>query len=347
MTQSRADRRQHHIIIKTVCNKTGRQFISAHSTDDLKDGHLGSGSQLWRSIDRHGVEQHTATVFECLESRQDLKARKKELDLEHIDHVKPELKVSRTYRVIDRKYHVIYRTTCSITGKYYIGLHSTDDLNDGYQGSGVHLTRSLKKHGKENHITEIVESLPDRGSLIIREAELVNEKLLKDEMCMNLMLGGSAPLYDKAKLKEQARAKISATSKAMWERRKANPIALAEHNAKTNKPEQVIKRAEAIKAKAHKRSPAQLERMKSGQANHYASQTSEQKIERQRKGSWGRTKTWRVESETGSIELVNNIQAFAIQKGIPVSSIYKTEKSGKFKMAIVLWGVSNGKSNTR
>lgn len=89
-----------------------------------------------------------------------------------------------------RKYHVIYRTTCKVTGRYYIGMHSTDKLDDGYMGSGKRLWRSLKKHGRENHVYEIIEHLLTRQALRKREAELVNAELLEDKMCMNLTLGG-------------------------------------------------------------------------------------------------------------------------------------------------------------
>ena len=49
-----------------------------------------------------------------------------------------------------RKFHFIYKTTCSVNGKYYYGMHSTDDLEDGYIGSGTKLWHSIKKHGLEN-----------------------------------------------------------------------------------------------------------------------------------------------------------------------------------------------------
>jgi hypothetical protein len=69
-------------------------------------------------------------------------------------------------------------------------MHSTDNIDDGYVGSGLRLWRSIKKHGKENHKVEILEYLPTRHALALREEELVNKVLLKDPLCMNLITGG-------------------------------------------------------------------------------------------------------------------------------------------------------------
>lgn len=88
------------------------------------------------------------------------------------------------------KYHFIYKTTCTKTGRYYIGMHSTSKIEDSYLGSGKKLWHSINYHGKENHIREILEFLPDRKSLAAREKEIVNDSLLSDPMCMNLVPGG-------------------------------------------------------------------------------------------------------------------------------------------------------------
>jgi len=69
-------------------------------------------------------------------------------------------------------------------------MHSTFDLDDGYLGSGKRLWYSIRRHGIENHTKEILEYLPDRNSLALRESEIVNEDLLNDKMCMNLKPGG-------------------------------------------------------------------------------------------------------------------------------------------------------------
>jgi hypothetical protein len=89
-----------------------------------------------------------------------------------------------------KRYHYIYKTTNTINGKYYIGMHSTDDLTDGYIGSGKRLWYSIKKYGKENFKVEILEFFLDRVSLKNREIELVNEQKINDPLCMNIVYGG-------------------------------------------------------------------------------------------------------------------------------------------------------------
>jgi len=90
-----------------------------------------------------------------------------------------------------KKHHFIYKTTNLTNGKYYIGMHSTNNLNDGYLGSGKKLRRSINKYGVENFKCEILEFLTNRDLLANREKEIVNKELLKDPMCMNLKEGGS------------------------------------------------------------------------------------------------------------------------------------------------------------
>ena len=84
-----------------------------------------------------------------------------------------------------------------MNGKYYLGMHSTDNLEDGYIGSGKRLWYSIRKYGRENFKMEIQEFLPDRRSLKEREKEIVNEGKLLDPMCMNLMIGGEGGIQNK------------------------------------------------------------------------------------------------------------------------------------------------------
>jgi hypothetical protein len=90
----------------------------------------------------------------------------------------------------EHKFHYIYKITNTKNGKYYIGMHSTGNLEDGYMGGGKRIRNSIRKHGIEVHTKEIIEFLDDRESLAKREKEIVNESLLQDPLCMNLMIGG-------------------------------------------------------------------------------------------------------------------------------------------------------------
>jgi hypothetical protein len=91
----------------------------------------------------------------------------------------------------EKKYHFIYKTTNLKNGKFYVGMHSTHNLNDGYLGSGLRLRRSIRRNGAENFKIEYLEFFNNRIELANREKQLVNEDLLKDPMCMNIRPGGS------------------------------------------------------------------------------------------------------------------------------------------------------------
>lgn len=123
-------------------------------------------------------------------------------------------------RASRRKYHYIYKTTCKITGRYYIGMHSTDNLEDGYIGSGKRLWYSINKYGKENHTKEILEFLPTREELKVKEHNLVNEDMLKDPMCMNLQLGGFGGFVDEAHYDKFSRGRIDGHKKGLETQKK-------------------------------------------------------------------------------------------------------------------------------
>jgi hypothetical protein len=101
----------------------------------------------------------------------------------------------------EKKYHFIYKTTNLKNGKYYVGMHSTDDLNDGYLGSGTRLRRSIRRNGAESFNLEILEFFDNRIDLANREKQLVNEDLLKDPMCMNIQPGGGGGFVSEAQQK--------------------------------------------------------------------------------------------------------------------------------------------------
>ena len=152
-----------------------------------------------------------------------------------------EMKRNRADR---RKYHILYKTTCLITKRFYIGMHSTDNLEDGYIGSGKQLWRSINKHGKDNHDTEILETLPDRSSLKEREKHIVNEEFIKDKMCMNLMVGGEGGFISE----EQQRTRSLAGAKAMANKLKNDPEFRKIHADRTSKKNKELHAKGILKA---------------------------------------------------------------------------------------------------
>ena len=55
-----------------------------------------------------------------------------------------------------KTFNYIYLITNNLNGKIYVGKHSTDNLNDGYMGSGVALHRAYNKYGQENFTKKIL-----------------------------------------------------------------------------------------------------------------------------------------------------------------------------------------------
>ena len=93
--------------------------------------------------------------------------------------------------------HYIYKTTCNVTGRWYIGMHSTCNLEDGYMGSGKRLRRSIRKYGKENHTKEILEYFDTREELVEAEKKAITEDMITDSNCMNLCVGGQGGFISK------------------------------------------------------------------------------------------------------------------------------------------------------
>jgi hypothetical protein len=87
-------------------------------------------------------------------------------------------------------YHLVYKTTCLINNKIYIGCHSTINLNDNYLGSGTLLKKAIKKYGKENFIREFILVCESRNEAYRKEKEIVNEDFISREDNYNMKIGG-------------------------------------------------------------------------------------------------------------------------------------------------------------
>ena len=88
------------------------------------------------------------------------------------------------------KYHYTYKIVNKVNNKYYLGVHNTDDINDGYMGSGKALLRAYKKYGRENFEKIILEFFQSKEEAFAAESELITQTQIDDPKCYNMTLGG-------------------------------------------------------------------------------------------------------------------------------------------------------------
>jgi len=165
------------------------------------------------------------------------------------------------------KHYIIYKTTNLINSKIYIGQHSTNNLDDGYLGSGKKLKLAIKKHRIYNFTKEILFSYDTFEEMDCKERELVNEDFVRRNDTYNIICGGSntgnRSLLSVEK-EEIRRAKISAhyhslspkekemhamlSRNAMTERttRQKEEIAIKTKNTKTKNPNIEVERVRKI-----------------------------------------------------------------------------------------------------
>lgn len=89
-----------------------------------------------------------------------------------------------------RKYNYFYKITNNINNHFYYGVHCTDNLDDGYMGSGTRLHYAFKKYGIENFSKEIIKFFDTIKEAYEYEAEIVTEDLVHDSNCYNIQCGG-------------------------------------------------------------------------------------------------------------------------------------------------------------
>lgn len=115
------------------------------------------------------------------------------------------------------KYHYLYKVQKLDTKEYYIGIRScdVDPIDDDYWGSGIRITATVTKHGKNKFEKTILEVFDTRKKASLAEQSTITEEMLVDPLCLNLKTGGE---YETGALySSEVGQKISQSVKSYYE----------------------------------------------------------------------------------------------------------------------------------
>lgn len=90
------------------------------------------------------------------------------------------------------KYHTVYKITNLFNNKIYIGYHSTNNLDDGYMGSGLRIKRLVLKYGKDSFKKDVLHIFENEQEMIDKEIELLTPEFLARDDTYNIVPGGGS-----------------------------------------------------------------------------------------------------------------------------------------------------------
>lgn len=85
---------------------------------------------------------------------------------------------------------IVYQTTNLINNKIYIGVHQTENVDDGYLGSGTVFEKAVVKYGRENFSRKILFEGMNREEILSKERKIVNRAFVNRNDTYNIALGG-------------------------------------------------------------------------------------------------------------------------------------------------------------
>lgn len=88
-----------------------------------------------------------------------------------------------------KKYYV-YKTINKLNDHFYVGVHGTSNIDDGYIGTGKRMKAAKRKYGPDAFYIESRIACDSADEAFELEALLVDETLLANPMCYNLTVGG-------------------------------------------------------------------------------------------------------------------------------------------------------------
>lgn len=86
--------------------------------------------------------------------------------------------------------YTVYQTTNLVNGKIYVGIHTTENPDDSYLGSGELLRAAIQKYGTTSFKKEVLFVFDNPEEMAAKEAEIVTREFVDREDTYNLVPGG-------------------------------------------------------------------------------------------------------------------------------------------------------------
>lgn len=174
-----------------------------------------------------------------------------------------------------KEFYTVYKITNNITNKEYIGYHATNNLEDGYMGSGKLIGRAIEKYGPDNFTKEYIEIFDNKEDAVLLEKLLVDLDYVNRRDTYNISLGGNDTILfgenngfygkkhtDETKLKiskkssvkkhtVESKKKISAGSKKHWQNEEYREKIRSKLIGRTFSEETRQKLSDALKGRNH------------------------------------------------------------------------------------------------
>lgn len=125
-------------------------------------------------------------------------------------------------------YYGLYKITNLVNGKMYIGKHVTNNIDDGYMGSGTWLRRAVKKYGISNFRKEWLGFYEDLDELNYMERVFVDQTWVDRADTYNLKVGGEGGSAKGRIVTEETRRKMSQSHKGVPSPNKGKPMSAEE-----------------------------------------------------------------------------------------------------------------------
>lgn len=88
-------------------------------------------------------------------------------------------------------FYTVYKITNLLNGKIYVGIHKTNNLEDGYMGSGINIKKAIRKYGVSNFKKEYLAIFDKPEEMYEMESFIVSEEFTSNNETYNISLGGN------------------------------------------------------------------------------------------------------------------------------------------------------------